>query len=106
MSASTVYSFVLLSYNMGKLEMNDFLNKPADFIMFFVFITPIYWILAAKLGLTFLSSSFSMTMLYLWSRRNPDVVINIMGLIPIQAQYLPWFIAGINVLMGGGFDLG
>ena len=76
---------MLFYWNSSRLEMNDFMNMPADYIMFFMFIIPLYLFAAAKMGLTFLAQSMSMTMLYLWTRRNPNAHISIMGLVEFKA---------------------
>jgi hypothetical protein len=32
----------------------------------------------------------STMILYLWTRRNPNVLMNIFGLMPVRAPYLTW----------------
>ena len=38
-------------------------------------------------------------LVYLWSRRNPDIRINFLGLAIVTAPYLPWIILVFNFLL-------
>ena len=58
-------------------------------------------IIALFVNLLFLSSAFTIMLVYVWSRRNPLVRMNFFGLITFQAPYLPWMILGFSMLMSG-----
>jgi len=73
LSAHTIFDFTIFYWYSSKLEMNEFRNKPADFLMFFVFSCSLFLVVAAHLGMQFLSPCLSATMLYIWTRRNPNV---------------------------------
>ena len=51
LSAHTIFDFMLFYWNSSKLEQHDFRNKPADFIVFYLFSCTLFLILAAQLGL-------------------------------------------------------
>ena len=38
---------------------------------------------------------------YLWSRRNPDEHLNLLGLFTISASYLAYVLLGFTILLGG-----
>ena len=71
--------------------------------MFIIFSCSVFLILAANMGLQFLSPCLSATMLYLWTRRNPNTEINIMEFITFRAQFLPWLLITLVVVFG--FDV-
>lgn len=100
LSPHTIFDFVLFYYNSSKLEQHDFRNKPADLIMFYFFSCCSFLVLATYLGLQFLSPCLSATVLYVWTRRNPNVEVNLMEIFTFRAQFLPWFLMLLVVVFG------
>lgn len=49
----------------------------------------------------FLGSALTSTLVYIWSRRNPEVRLSLMGLMVFSAPWLPWVLMGFNVVMHG-----
>lgn len=82
------------------LEKHSFRNKPADFILFFVFGSSVFLLAALLMGLEFLSPCLSAMMLYLWARRNPTVHINFLEMFQFRAPFLPWFLLLFVVMFG------
>ena len=82
------------------LESHSFRNKPAEFILFFVFGSSIFLLAALFLGLEFLSPCLSAMMLYLWTRRNPTVQMNFLEIFQFRAPFLPWFLLLFIVMLG------
>lgn len=82
------------------LEQHSFRNKPAEFILFFVFGAQFFLLAATFLGLEFLSPCLSAMMLYLWARRNPTVHINFLEIFQFRAPFLPWFLLLFVVMFG------
>jgi len=39
-------------------------------------------------------------LVYVWSRRNPNVRMNFFGLLNFQAPFLPWVLMGFSLLLG------
>ena len=73
LSAHTIFDFMVFYWYASKLEMNEYRNKPADFLMFFIFSCSLFLIIASYQGRQFLSPCLSATMLYIWTRRNPNI---------------------------------
>lgn len=48
----------------------------------------------------FLSHVLTMMLVYVWSRRNPLVRLNIFGIIEVNAPYLPWVFFAFSFLLG------
>ena len=56
------------------------------------------------LGLVVLSEPILYHILYVWSRKDPEMVLNIWGF-KFKAMYLPWVYMAIRVVMGGSVTL-
>jgi Derlin-2/3 len=50
----------------------------------------------------FLSHSLVIMVVYIWSRRNPNEHLNLLGLFTISAPYLAYVMLGFTALLGGG----
>lgn len=48
----------------------------------------------------FLSHVLTMMLVYIWSRRNPLVRLNIFGVLDVNAPYLPWVFLAFAFLLG------
>lgn len=51
-------------------------------------------------SLVFLGQAFTIMLVYIWSRRNPNVRMNFFGLLNFQAPFLPWVLMGFSLLLG------
>lgn len=51
-------------------------------------------------SLVFLGQAFTIMLVYVWSRRNPNVRMNFFGLLNFQAPFLPWVLMGFSLLLG------
>ncbi|TSP36114.1 Derlin-2 [Bagarius yarrelli] len=69
------------------LEEGSFRGRTADFVFMFLFG-----------GL--LMTAFTIMLVYVWSRRNPNVRMNFFGLLNFQAPFLPWVLMGFSLLLG------
>ncbi|EGP84947.1 unnamed protein product [Zymoseptoria tritici ST99CH_1A5] len=47
----------------------------------------------------FLGSTLSSTLVYIWSRRNPDTRLSFLGLMTFKAPWLPWVLVAFNVVL-------
>ena len=52
-------------------------------------------------SMAFLGSALSSTLIYIWSRKNPDTMLSFLGLLVFKAPYLPWVLLGFSVIMHG-----
>ncbi|XP_042522093.1 derlin-3 isoform X1 [Dipodomys spectabilis] len=82
------------------LEEGSFRGRTADFVFMFLF-GGVLMILLGLLGsLFFLGQALMAMLVYVWSRRSPQVRVNFFGLLTFQAPFLPWAILGISLLLG------
>jgi Derlin-2/3 len=44
-------------------------------------------------------------MVYVWSRRNPDVRLNFLGVFNFNAPYLPWVLLGFTLVLNKTFPM-
>jgi len=51
----------------------------------------------------FLGTTLSSTLVYIWSRRNPDTRLSFLGLLTFKAPWLPWVLIGFNVALHGNW---
>jgi hypothetical protein len=59
-----------------------------------------------SISIPFLSSPLTFMMVYVWSRRNPAVRMNLLGVFTFSAPYLPWVLLGFTVLLNNVFPGG
>merc|ERR1712118_367463 len=86
-----------------QLEGSTFQNRTDDFIFMNIFgmITMLLMTLLVPMFWTpFLASSLIFMHCYLWSRFNHTTQVSIMGMVTVQAFYLPWCLVGLSVAMG------
>lgn len=57
--------------------------------------------LAPTTNSPFLGTTLSSTLVYIWSRRNPDVRLSFLGILNFKAPWLPWVLIGFNVVLHG-----
>lgn len=51
-------------------------------------------------SLFFLGQALTAMLVYVWSRRSPQVRVNFFGLLTFQAPFLPWALMGFSMLLG------
>lgn len=51
-------------------------------------------------SLFFLGQALVAMLVYVWSRRSPQVRVNFFGLLTFQAPFLPWALMGFSLLLG------
>ncbi|KAJ3124042.1 hypothetical protein HK098_001418 [Nowakowskiella sp. JEL0407] len=112
------HMFFLFKYS-RMLEESSFRNRTADFfwLLFLgaismLIISPLvanvvsYFAKSSLSSIAFLSSSLSFMMVYIWSRRNPTIRMNFLGLFNFRAPYLPWVLLGFTVLLNNVWPTG
>lgn len=67
--------------------------------LFVMFLTR-FQIFGTFVSLVFLGQAFTIMLVYIWSRRNPNVRMNFFGLLNFQAPFLPWVLMGFSLLLG------
>ena len=49
----------------------------------------------------FLSTALTFMIVYVWARRNPQVLMNFLGIFNFTAPYMPWVLLGFSLLLSG-----
>lgn len=49
----------------------------------------------------FLGSALSSSLVYVWSRRNPETRLSFLGLLVFTAPYLPWVLMAFSLVLHG-----
>jgi Derlin-2/3 len=58
-------------------------------------------LLSPLVSMPFLGHPLSSTLVYIWSRRNPDTRLSFLGLLVFTAPYLPWVLMGFSLILHG-----
>ncbi|XP_073530740.1 derlin-2-like isoform X4 [Phyllobates terribilis] len=82
------------------LEETSFRGRTADFVFMFLFGGLIITVFGLLVDLSFMGQAFTLMLVYVWCRRNPYVRINILGILTVQAPYMPWVLLLFSILVG------
>nr|XP_042122296.1 derlin-3 isoform X2 [Peromyscus maniculatus bairdii] len=82
------------------LEEGSFRGRKADFVFMFLFGGVLMTLLGFLGSLFFLGQALMAMLVYVWSRRSPQVRVNFFGLLNFQAPFLPWALMGFSMLLG------
>eukprot|EP00906_Rhabdomonas_costata_P035195 RCo049461 len=98
------YMHFLYSY-CRRLEEHYYHRRTADFLFMLLFGASLMLVFSAWVyNMKFLSHSLMIMVVYLWSRRNPDEHLNLLGLFTISAPYLAYVLLGFTILLGGRLE--
>lgn len=70
------------------LEEGSFRGRSSDFVVMFVFGATLMAILGVFMNLLFLGQAFTLMFVYVWSRRNPFIRMNILGIVNFQVIFV------------------
>lgn len=76
-------------------------NSSARFAWLLVYAMGSLVVLSPLLSLPFLGSALSSSLVYIWSRRNPETRLSLLGLLVFTAPWLPWVLMGFSLVMHG-----
>ncbi|KAK2764905.1 hypothetical protein FQN54_008602 [Arachnomyces sp. PD_36] len=76
-------------------------GSPADFSWLLMYAMSSLLLLSPFLSLPFLGSALSSSLVYIWSRRNPETRLGFLGLLVFTAPYLPWVLMAFSLVMHG-----
>jgi len=85
----------------ASLEKETFAGDTADMLFFVLFNSILLFIPGYLLDFKILSKALILSMIYYWSRKNPDVQMTFFFGIRFKAIYFPWVLVAFNVLLGG-----
>ncbi|XP_032425132.1 derlin-2 isoform X1 [Xiphophorus hellerii] len=95
-----LFNMIFLYRYCRMLEEGSFRGRTADFVFMFLFGGLLMTIFGIFVSLVFLGQAFTIMLVYIWSRRNPNVRMNFFGLLNFQAPFLPWVLMGFSLLLG------
>jgi Derlin-2/3 len=55
--------------------------------------------MSPMISMPFLGSALSSTLVYIWSRRNPDTRLSFLGMLVFTAPYLPWVLMAFSLVL-------
>lgn len=76
-------------------------RSPAHFSWLLLFAMTSLLLLSPFVSMPFLGHPLSSTLVYIWSRRNPDTLMSFLGLLVFRAPYLPWVLMGVSLVLHG-----
>lgn len=93
------------------LEEGSFRGRSSDFVVMFMFGATLMTIMGVFINLLFLGQAFTLMFVYVWSRRNPFIRMNILGVVNFQVfitdtRYRFMSVDGLVVCLGSLFAMG
>ncbi|OAG31335.1 Derlin-2/3 [Nematocida displodere] len=82
-----VHQIFMLKYS---VMLEESCTDPSDFLYMILVGMGIIFGFANGLGMTKLSSALSTYIIYIWSKKNPLIMVQYMGMLNIPAYYIPW----------------
>jgi Derlin-2/3 len=76
-------------------------RSPARFSWLLFFASVLLLCVAPVFSMAFLGTALSSTLVYVWSRRNPDTMLSFLGVLTFRAPFLPWVLMGFAFTMHG-----
>jgi len=95
-----IHMLFLVRYGQS-LEQTTFAGRTADFIFCILVGAILFLVIAFFLKLAILGKCLIMMLIYIWSRKNPDLNMTFMFGVRFQSFYFPWVLVAFDVLMGG-----
>lgn len=74
-------------------------RSPAHFAWLLLYATSILLAMSPILSMPFLGSALSSTLVYIWSRRNPETRLSFLGILVFTAPYLPWVLMAFSLVL-------
>ncbi|KAK9830886.1 hypothetical protein WJX81_001804 [Elliptochloris bilobata] len=84
-----------------KLEQDRFRNRTPDFVWMMLFSMVVLLATTLVLPRVMLGPQLIMVLVYLWSRAYPSANVSFMGVVTLQAFYLPLVFVVLSLCMGG-----
>ncbi|KAI1320095.1 hypothetical protein EDD11_002067 [Mortierella claussenii] len=99
------HMFFLVRYS-RMLEEGSFYGRTMDYAWMLFLSAFSLLCLSPFVSMPFLGSPLAFTLVYIWSRRNPSIPLNFLGLFVFTAPYLPWVLLGFTLLLNSHFPTG
>lgn len=99
------HMFFLVRY-CKMLEDGSFRGRSADFFwMLFIGSVLLLSMTFVMEDILFLGPALSFMMVYVWGRRNPNVLMSFLGVFNFTGPYLPFVLLGFGLMVGQGFKI-
>jgi len=95
-----IHMLFLVRYGQS-LEQTVFAGRTADYIFFILFGAVLLLGVTAFMNFPILGMALIMMIIYLWSRKNPNMIMSFMFGIQFQSFYFPWVLVAFDILLGG-----
>eukprot|EP00116_Pleurobrachia_bachei_P008345 sb/3468607/ len=95
--------YFLYNYSL-RLETGVYDGKPADYCFLLIFNWLCLIILGFIIPLRMIGMPLVISVLYVWCQVNHETVVQFWFGTQFKAMYLPWALAGFNVLLGGKYS--
>lgn len=95
-SVDFLFNLVFIARYARMLEENYYAGHRADFVWLLIVASTALVILSPLATLPFLGSPLGFVLVYLWSRRNRHIRLNLFGVLVITAPYLPWALVAFS----------
>lgn len=93
---------MMFLYNQSKsLEATEYEGRTSDYIFFLLFNAVLMFPISYLMNIATLGRSLIMSIIYMWSRKFPEVPMSFYFGIKFQGKYLPWVLCGFEMLLGG-----
>ena len=76
-------------------------GSAANFSWLLVCATTLLLSIATFFSMDFLGSALSSSLVYIWSRRNPETRLSFLGILVFTAPYLPWVLMAFSLIFHG-----
>ena len=90
--------FLIFRYS-SRLEDDSFRSKSADYFMFILIVIALMVTVSFFLPIPFGTHCLVSTFIYVWTKRNPKVLVSLLGLVYFKAEYLPYLFLFVNVIL-------
>ncbi|KAF2841473.1 DER1-domain-containing protein [Patellaria atrata CBS 101060] len=74
-------------------------RSPAHFSWLLAYASVFLLAIAPLFEIAFLGSALSSTLVYIWSRKNPDTRLSFLGLLVFRAPFLPWVLMLFSLML-------
>ncbi|PVV01109.1 hypothetical protein BB560_004485 [Smittium megazygosporum] len=93
-----MFNFYFLFQYMKDLEEGHYRRRTADFLWLLIVAALSLLVLGYFVFMPFLGRVLSFTIIYIWSRFNPFVMMSFLGFFSFSAPYMPWVMLAISAL--------
>ncbi|KAF1983410.1 putative ER-associated proteolytic system protein Der1 [Aulographum hederae CBS 113979] len=76
-------------------------RSPAHFSWLLAYASVFLLCISPLFSIAFLGQGLSSTLVYIWSRKNPDTRLSLLGLLVFRAPFLPWVLIAFSLIMHG-----